>query len=157
MTLPGFSEKFYLSEGPARLFTNHRVNKTVSVNGVEYFKEVRIGNSPEGHVISIDDFFKVQLKVGTIVASEKVEGSDKLLKNTVEIEGEPRTIVSGIAKYYTPEQSVGRQVVVVTNLKPIKLRGILSSGMILCAEDEKTKKVCLVSPSEVMPNGSTVC
>lgn len=111
----------------------------------------------ENKEISIDDFFKVQLKVGTVVASEKVEGSDKLLKNTVEIEGEPRTIVSGIAKYYTPEQIIGKQVVVVTNLKPIKLRGILSSGMILCAEDEKTKKVCLVSPSEVMPNGSTVC
>lgn len=60
VTLPGFSEKFYLSEGPARLFTNHRVNKTVSVNGVEYFKEVKIGNSPEGHVISIDDFLECQ-------------------------------------------------------------------------------------------------
>lgn len=107
--------------------------------------------------ITIDDFFKVQLKVGTVVNSEKVEGADKLLKNTVDIDGEPRTIVSGIAKYYQPADIIGKQVVVVTNLKPIKLRGILSSGMILCAEDEKTKKVCLVAPSEIMPNGSTVC
>ena len=111
----------------------------------------------ENKEITIDDFCKVELKVGTVVNSEKVEGSDKLLKNTVEIDGEPRIIVSGIAKFYEPRDIIGRQVVVVTNLKPIKLKGILSSGMILCAEDEKTKRVCLISPSEVMPNGSSVC
>ena len=125
---------------------------------------LNLGKDTEGSLKSKEPEFVLKLAdemIGDTFqfsgASEKVEGSDKLLKNTVEIEGEPRTIVSGIAKYYTPDQIIGKQVVVVTNLKPIKLRGILSSGMILCAEDEKTKKVCLVSPSEIMPNGSTVC
>lgn len=107
--------------------------------------------------ITIDDFCKVNLVVGKIVNSEKVEGSDKLLKNTVLMGGKERIIVSGIAKYYKPEDIIGKEVVVVENLKPIKLKGILSEGMILCAVDEKTNKLCFVSPATSMPDGSKVC
>ena len=85
--------------------------------------------------ISIEDFAKVRMQVGEVVASERVKKSEKLLKNTVKIGSETRTVVSGIAKFYSPEEMVGKKVVVVTNLKPAKLCGILSEGMILCAED----------------------
>ena len=104
---------------------------------------------PEG-IISIDDFAKVQLRVARILTAEKVEGSDKLLKLSVKLgEGEPlRTVVSGIAKFYTPEAIEGRQVVLVSNLKPAKLKGIKSEGMILCASDaeDKVLKLCTVEP-----------
>ena len=88
--------------------------------------------------ITIDDFCKVQMKIGKILACEKVEESSKLLKSTVKIGEETRTILSGIAKYFTPEQMVGKKVVVVTNLAPRKmLKGkYTSEGMILAAEDE---------------------
>lgn len=106
--------------------------------------------------ITIDDFAKLDLRVGTIVDSIKVDGSDKLLKNTVEIEDNNYTIVSGIAKYYEPKDIIGEQVVVVTNLKPIKLKGILSQGMILCAYDKQNDTLALVHPKTVMPTGSEV-
>lgn len=86
--------------------------------------------------ISIDDFAKVNFKIGKVIECEKVEKSDKLLKSQIKIGNETRQIVSGIAKYYTPEQMIGKSVVVVTNLKPVKLRGVLSEGMILAASDE---------------------
>lgn len=104
---------------------------------------------PEG-IISIDDFAKVQLRVARILTAEKVEGSDKLLKLSVKLgEGEPLcTVVSGIARFYTPEAIEGRQVVLVSNLKPAKLKGIKSEGMILCASDaeDKVLKLCTVEP-----------
>ena len=104
---------------------------------------------PEG-IISIDDFAKVQLRVARILTAEKVEGSDKLLKLSVKLgEGEPlRTVVSGIARFYTPEAIEGCQVVLVSNLKPAKLKGIKSEGMILCASDaeDKALKLCTVEP-----------
>ena len=107
--------------------------------------------------ITIDDFAKIKLVTGKIIASEKVEGADKLLKNTVEIGGINRTIVSGIAKYYTPEEVVGKTVVVVSNLPPRKLRGIESQGMLLCACDEKNDKLSLVTTDRPMPTDSEVC
>ncbi len=97
--------------------------------------------------ISIDDFAKIELKVGEIVACEKVAKSEKLLHETVKIGEETRSVVSGIAKFYTPEEMVGKKVVLVTNLKPVKLCGVLSEGMILCAEDE-TGKLSLLSPEK---------
>ena len=100
--------------------------------------------------ITIDDFAKVQLRVARILTAEKVEGSDKLLHFSVKLtDAEPvRSVVSGIAKFYTPEEMVGKQVVLVSNLKPAKLRGILSEGMILCASDaeDKVLKLCTVEP-----------
>lgn len=90
----------------------------------------------QDEIITIDDFSKVKLKVGEVIKCEKVEKADKLLKSQIKIGSEVRQIVSGIAKFYSPEEMVGKKVVVVTNLKPVKLRGILSEGMILAASDE---------------------
>ena len=109
--------------------------------------------------IGIEDFAKVALRVGTIVAAEKVEKADKLLKFSVQIGSETRTIVSGIAKFYTPEEMVGKNVVVVFNLKPAKLRGIESQGMLLCAceQDENgQERIVLVTPEKPVKCGSTV-
>ena len=105
--------------------------------------------------ITIGDFAKVELKVGKILACEKLQKSNKLLKSTVEIGSETRTILSGIAKYYTPEEMVGKTVVVVTNLAPAKLCGTISEGMLLCAED-KEGNVVLLTPEKVMPSGSSI-
>ncbi len=105
--------------------------------------------------ISIDDFAKVELKIGEVIACERVAKSDKLLHETVKIGDEVRSVVSGIAKFYTPEEMVGKKVVVVTNLKPVKLRGVLSEGMILCAEGEDGT-LSLVSPEKLVASGATV-
>lgn len=106
--------------------------------------------------IGIDEFEKIQLKVGKVIECQKVEKADKLLCSKVDLgEGKLRTIVSGIAKYYSPEEMVGKQVVVVANLKPVKLRGILSEGMLLCASD-KDGNLSLVSPITTMPVGSEI-
>ena len=105
--------------------------------------------------ITIDDFAKVEIKVGEVIACERVEKSDKLLHETVKIGDEVRSVVSGIAKYYTPEEMVGKKVLVVTNLKPVKLRGVLSEGMILCAED-KDGNLALVSPEKPIASGGSV-
>ena len=88
-------------------------------------------------LISIDDFAKVQLRVAEVVAAEKVEKAYKLLKLQIRIGEETRQIVSGIAKYYTPESLVGKRIVVVANLKPVKLRGIESQGMLLAASNDE--------------------
>jgi len=106
-------------------------------------------NEQKFEEITIDDFAKVQLKVGVVLTAEKVEKADKLLKLTVDTGSEKRTVVSGIAKHYTPEEMVGKRVVVVANLKPVKLRGILSEGMILCAEDENGNFSLVTTLSEV--------
>ncbi len=105
--------------------------------------------------ISIDDFAKVKMQIAEVIACEKVEKSDKLLKSTVRIGEETRTVVSGIAKFYKPEEMVGKKVVMITNLKPAKLRGIVSEGMILCAEDE-SGNLCLLAPEKDMPSGSGI-
>ena len=106
--------------------------------------------------ITIDYFAKIALKVGKVVAAEKVEKADKLLKLTVDLgEEKTRTIVSGIAKWYTPEDMVGKSIVVVSNLKPVKLRGILSEGMILCASDDEDN-LSIVAPITNIKAGSEV-
>ena len=104
--------------------------------------------------ISVDDFFKAELRVGKVVECEKVPKADKLLCSKIDVgEDRLRTVVSGIAKYYSPEQMVGKNVVLVSNLKPVKLRGILSEGMILCAED-KDGRLSVISPDgDVAPGG----
>jgi methionyl-tRNA synthetase len=105
--------------------------------------------------IVYDDFAKLELRVGTIVAAEKVEKADKLLKLGVDLGSEQRTIVSGIAMHFKPEEIVGRQVVVVANLAPRKMRGIESNGMILMAEDP-SGKLYFVQPGEKIQPGSAV-
>jgi methionyl-tRNA synthetase len=105
--------------------------------------------------IQYDDFAKLDLKIGTITAAEKVEKADKLLKLQVDIGVETRTIVSGIATHFQPEKIVGKQVVIVANLAPRKMRGIESNGMILMAEDADGK-LKFVNPDESTANGSSV-
>ncbi|MBE1443349.1 methionine--tRNA ligase [Paenibacillus sp. OAS669] len=104
--------------------------------------------------ISIDDFFKVELRVAEVIAAEPVKGADKLLKLQLDLGTEQRQVVSGIAKFYTPEQMVGRKVICVTNLKPVKLRGELSQGMILAASHGD--QLTLAAISDALPNGSVV-
>lgn len=105
--------------------------------------------------IVYDDFAKIDLKVGTITGAEKVEKADKLLKLTVDLGFETRTIVSGIALHFQPEAIIGKQVVVVANLAPRKMRGIESNGMILMAEDA-AGKLHFVSPETVINSGAGV-
>ncbi len=99
--------------------------------------------------ISLDDFEKVRLQVGEIVACEKVEKSSKLLHETVKFGDETRSVVSGIAKHFKPEELIGKKVVFVTNLKPVKLCGVLSEGMILAAEDADGKFSLICPESDV--------
>ena len=119
-------------------------------------EENKVENT-ESEYIPFDDFLKVKLLTGKIVACEKVPKADKLLKSTVDMGSETRTIVSGIAEHYKPEELVGKNVIVVANLAPRKLRGIESYGMLLCAEDEKTGKVKLLTVDDEIPGGSEVC
>jgi len=105
--------------------------------------------------IQFDDFSRIDLKVGTIVSAEKVEKADKLLKLSVDLGFETRTIVSGIALHFKPEDIVGKQVTVVTNLAPRKMRGIESNGMILMAED-KSGKLHFINPENLIDTGSNV-
>ncbi|HNR16248.1 MAG TPA: methionine--tRNA ligase [Chitinophagaceae bacterium] len=105
--------------------------------------------------IQFDDFARIDLKVGTIVSAEKVEKADKLLKLSVDLGFETRTIVSGIALHFKPEEIVGKQVTVVTNLAPRKMRGIESNGMILMAED-KNGKLQFLKPENPVSPGSNV-
>ncbi len=105
--------------------------------------------------ISFDDFMKVQLRVGEIIACEPVPKSNKLLKETVKFGDEVRTIVSGIAKHYKPEEMVGKKVVFVTNLAPRKVCGILSEGMIMAAEDEDGT-LSLIVPDKDIKSGANL-
>ncbi len=101
------------------------------------------------------DFEKLDFRIGTITAAEKVEKADKLLKLQVDLGFKQRTIVSGIAQHFTPESLVNKQVIVVANLAPRKMRGIESQGMILTAE-QPDGKLILVNPDQITATGSTV-
>lgn len=104
--------------------------------------------------ITIDDFAKVELKVGTIIECKPHPKADRLLVEQIDLGDEVRQVVSGIAEHYKPEELVGKQVIVVTNLKPVKLRGVESQGMLLCAANDKD--LSFVSVAKDMPNGTTV-
>lgn len=117
-------------------------------------EENKVENVVKIEEITIDEFAKCKFVVGTVLTAEKVEKADKLLKMTIDDGERVRTVVSGIAKYYTPDEMVGKQVVLVANLKPAKLRGILSEGMILCAS--AGEELALVAPIKKMPSGAEV-
>ena len=106
-------------------------------------------------MISIDDLQKVELRVGKVLLAERVEGSEKLLKLNVDLGEETRQIVSGIAKWYSPEDIIGKQVVIVMNLEPRKLMGLESNGMLLAAHNEEGSPVVL-NPDRVAKNGSHI-
>ncbi|MGE4271882.1 MAG: methionine--tRNA ligase [Desulfitobacterium sp.] len=144
-------EKIAVSEANGDKNTEEAV-ETVSAEGVasENVSEFE----PLKEEISIDDFAKLDLRVAKVLHAEKVEKTDKLLKLEIEVAGKPRTIVSGIAQHYAPEDLIGKHVVIVANLKPAKLRGILSEGMILAASHEGVLEVLTLDKD--IPAGARV-
>ena len=106
--------------------------------------------------ISYDDFAKLQFQVGEIIACEAVPKSKKLLCSQVKIGSQVKQIVSGIKAHYSPEEMVGKKVMVLVNLKPAKLAGVLSAGMLLCAEDAEGN-LALMTPEKAMPAGAEIC
>jgi len=110
---------------------------------------------PTPHIAAeYGDFAKLDLRTAKVIAAEKVEKADKLLKLTVKLGNEERTVVSGIAKHYKPEEMVGKNVVMIANLKPVKLRGIMSNGMILAGATDEVLKV--MELDEDIPSGTQV-
>ena len=118
-------------------------------------------NSPAGAValpptITIDDFVKVELRVATVLEAAPAPKGDKLLVLKVDLGTEQRTILAGIRQHYSPEQMVGKQIIVVANLAPRKMMGLESQGMLLAAHDPATGKVIVLGPSEAVSAGSKV-
>ncbi len=111
---------------------------------------------PAKDEVTYDDFAKLQFQVGEIVACQAVPKSKKLLCSQVRIGSQTRQIISGIKAHYSPEEMVGKKVMVITNLKPAKLAGMVSEGMLLCAEDEEGN-LSLMTPEKDMPSGAEIC
>ena len=153
---------------PEILFARLDVEKTMEkVNELMEAQKAAAGvteEQPEEAVIDIepkeeisyDDFSKMQFQVGEIISCEAVKKSKKLLCSQVKIGSQVKQIVSGIKAYYTPEEMVGKKVMVLVNLKPAKLAGVLSEGMLLCAEDADGN-LALVTPEKPMPSGAEIC
>ena len=139
-------------EKPTPLFARIDVNKFME----EFNKAKEEPKKDEGPKITIDDFAKVELKVGTVLKCEKHPKADRLLVFQIDFGDETRQIVSGIAKFYKPEELVGKQIVAVTNLQPTTIRGVESNGMILSADGGK-KTLSVVSVEKAVKNGSKVC
>ena len=136
------------------MFEQRRQEAGISSDSEEEEETViEIEKKPE---ITFDDFEKLQFQVGKIIACEAVPKSKKLLCSKVKIGNEVKQIVSGIKAYYSPEEMVGKQVMVLVNLKPATLAGVLSEGMLLCAEDDKGN-LALVTPEKPMPAGAEIC
>lgn len=150
----GFAEKTF-AWIKAEMSANGSGKETDAKEVKTDVKEVRTDEKPTGKPeITIDDFMKVDLATALVTAAEKVEKKDKLLKITLDVGGETRTVVSGIAQHYKPEELVGKTVVLVKNLKPAKLGGVMSEGMILCADADG--KVVFVTPEKPVESGRTV-
>ena len=124
----------------------------VAASGKQEEDVIDIESKPE---ITFDDFMKMQFQVGEIIACEEVKKSKKLLCSQVKIGSEVKQIVSGIKAHYTPEEMVGKKVMVLVNLKPAKLAGVLSEGMLLCAEDADGN-LSLMTPEKAMPAGAEI-
>lgn len=112
-------------------------------------------------MINFEDFKKIELKIGTILTAEDVDGSEKLIKLQVDLgENEPRQILSGVKQWYQPEKLVGKQVIVVTNLEPRMMMGLESNGMILFSDPDSIgadgKKPVILKPSSKVPPGTKV-
>ncbi|WP_032496675.1 methionine--tRNA ligase subunit beta [Hydrogenivirga sp. 128-5-R1-1] len=106
----------------------------------------------EKNYVGIEDFLKLDLRLAKVLNAERVEGSEKLLKLTLSLGDEERTVVAGIAKFYSPEELVGKKILIVTNLKPRKIFGIESQGMILALSDGE--KMSLLVPDRDIEEGS---
>jgi methionyl-tRNA synthetase len=107
-------------------------------------------------VITIEEFQRIELRVATILSAERVPGTEKLLKLQIDLGSEHRQLVAGIAKHYTPEELIGKQIVVVTNLQPAVIRGIESQGMLLAASTDDSSQLALVTLQRPVPNGCRV-
>ncbi|OGN33905.1 MAG: methionine--tRNA ligase subunit beta [Candidatus Yanofskybacteria bacterium RIFCSPLOWO2_02_FULL_47_9b] len=105
-------------------------------------------------MITLDDFKKIELKVAKVLSAENIEGSQKLLKLQVDLGSEQRQILSGIAKYYSPADLVGRQIVIITNLEPRQMMGLESQGMVLAAGDGEV--ISLLVPDKDIPAGTPI-
>ena len=135
------------------MFAARKAEKEPAVEEQESEKGIDLEKKPE---ITYDDFARLQFQVGEIIACEEVKKSKKLLCSQVRIGSQVKQIVSGIKAYYKPEEMVGKKVMVLVNLKPATLAGIVSEGMLLCAEDEEGK-LALVIPEKEMPSGAEIC
>ncbi len=152
-----------VEEKPEMLFARidakvlmEEINKMIEERRKEAEKSVAVKEEkPQTPAIEFDDFTKVELKVAKVIACEKVEKSKKLLKLTVKLGEEQRTVVSGIALHYSPEELIGKKLVMVTNLKPAKLCGIVSEGMIICAENDEGK-ISFLTPEKDIEDGSKI-
>ncbi|MBE7082019.1 MAG: methionine--tRNA ligase [Clostridiales bacterium] len=155
----GVAESVKVCENPEILFARLDAVKVMEeVNAmIESRKEkvIEEKTEPKKEPIDIEDFAKIELKIAKVIACEKVEKSKKLLKLTVKIGEETRTVVSGIALHYSPEQMIGKKLTMITNLKPAKLCGIVSEGMILCAENSEGKLAFLM-PENDIEDGSQI-
>ena len=158
----GLLGKVKVTETPEMLFARidakvllAEVDKMVEERKQKANAEAQKEQKPAKAQIEFEDFSKVELKVALVTACEKVEKSKKLLKLTVKIGEETRTVVSGIALAYAPEELVGKKLVMVTNLKPAKLCGIVSEGMIICAENDEGK-LAFLTPEKDIEDGSQV-
>ncbi len=115
--------------------------------------------TPDSNIIGIDDFTKVELRVAEVLTAERVPKADKLLHLRVSLGTEERTVLAGMAEYYQPEELVGRRVIMVANLAPRKMRGLVSQGMLLAAEvegEDGTTIVSLLQPDKCLPAGARV-
>ena len=126
------------------------------LNGESEVSEAPVIDIEAKEEITYEDFMKMQFQVGEIIACEAVEKSKKLLCSQVKVGSQVKQIVSGIRKNYSPEEMVGKKVMVLVNLKPAKLAGVLSEGMLLCAEDENGV-LALMTPEKPMPAGAEIC
>jgi len=180
--LPFTSEKIYNllnisplkweQSGQTLIQPNHKINSPVllfnkiedsiiqkQIEKLQKIKETQLQENkaiaPQKELIDYELFSKIDLRVGTIIEAEKVAKTKKLLKLKIDTGIDIRTVVSGIAEYYSPEKIIGQQVIILVNLQPKKLKDISSQGMILMAENDKGELV-FVSPSSNMPNGSEV-
>lgn len=145
----------------ARLDVNEVLEKVkllypINETEEEMKEELSVIDIEEKEEIEYDDFMKMQFQVGEIISCEEVKKSKKLLCSQVRVGSQIKQIVSGIKQYYTAEEMVGKKVMVLVNLKPAKLAGVLSEGMLLCAEDAKGE-LALVVPEKEMPAGSEIC
>jgi methionyl-tRNA synthetase len=139
-----------------------KMEEEVIVKQIEKLNATKSENSKTEKIVTplkaettFDDFSKMDLRVGTIIAAEKVAKADKLLKLTIDTGIDQRTVVSGIALHYSPEEIIGQQVTLLANLAPRKLKGIESAGMILMAEDENGKLI-FIQPTINTTPGSTI-
>ena len=155
----------HVTDKPEILFARQDVNEVLAkvaelhpqAEEAEDAEEAEEGIDIEAKAeITFDDFMKMQFQVGQIISCEAVPKSKKLLCSQVKIGSQTKQIVSGIRKFYTPEEMVGKKVMVLVNLKPAKLAGVLSEGMLLCAEDAEGN-LALMTPEKEMPSGAEIC